>query len=199
MTGTAREHNQRVRQLAERMPTPTLANAIRAIGYRADWQTGITSGWTGEELAKQSRKQLDGRYALSERSLWRALRIFRDNGVVTVTARKVRGDGKIHNGRSDYALNLDWQGTLEMGRRSRRRERESAKSDEAERMASLTEWDDQEPAEDSGTSRPLAAKAAEDTLAHTGEPGWQCPACRAFPPSKGNEMHRAHWDATGSG
>jgi hypothetical protein len=159
------DHNAKVRAFAERMPTGPLANAIRAIGYRAGWKTGITNGFTVAKLAELSGELADGAYKISRPVLADAIAVLRDNNVLAVMAGKEQAeDGTWQNKRNRYAINYGWQGDTGklrsdlMGKRQRRQERQRAKTldggkaqtptktaEDAERMASLTQWDSETP------------------------------------------------------
>jgi hypothetical protein len=76
-----------------------------------------------------------------------------------------------------------------MGKRQRRRERQKAKAaadEEAERMASFAQWDDEIP---EPSLPPVAA--------HVGSPGAGCPACEEiyYSGRYTERMTDEHWNA----
>ena len=99
--------------LAERMPSEMLRRAVCAIGYRADFDTGVTSDWPLRNMAAASRKHdnLGGSYRISHAQLAAAVKLLKQAGVLTVT-RQPYVNGK--RAPSVYALDLDYfdDGTL---------------------------------------------------------------------------------------
>ncbi len=103
------DHNARVAALAARMPSDMLRRAVCAIGYRADWTTGITSGYSVRTMAQQSAKRtnLGGSYRISHGKLSDAVRLLSHElvRVLTVTRGPATSKGR---GASFYALDFDW-------------------------------------------------------------------------------------------
>jgi len=123
-----REHNTRVRILADRMPADMLSRAVCAIGYRANAETGITSGFSVQTLANESRKHVGGSYAISPRQLKRAISILESAEVIRVLhspARDGRRQPNVYHIDYGYADAGRLTEAYEMGKRQRRREREA--------------------------------------------------------------------------
>ena len=80
-----RDHNARVYALAGRMPRNMLRHAVCAIGYAANYDTGITSGFSVKTLASESMKRFNGAEHISARQLTRAINILRNAGALEVT------------------------------------------------------------------------------------------------------------------
>jgi hypothetical protein len=167
---TLTEHNQRVWELAQRMPSPTLRDAVYAIGFPADKDTGTVSNYSVNTLAEMSAKRLNGRYRISRSSLWNAIGVFREFGVASVAVSKRRmPGGRIANNRIAVSLDYGWNGNpaeLTEAMRNRRTRREPR------------------PAPKPAASQP-AAQATGDALGrtchHAGKAGLQlnCPGCKA--------------------
>jgi hypothetical protein len=105
------EHNQRVWTLAQRMPSPTLRDAVYAIGFAADKSTGTVTNYSVKTLAEMSAKRFHGKYKISRSSLWNAIGVFRQLGVasVAVSKRRMHG-GQIANSRIAVSLDYGWNG-----------------------------------------------------------------------------------------
>ena len=113
-------HNQRVRALADAMPAGPLADAVCAIGYRADKHTGEVSGYSVPTMARLSQGQP---WKISGRELDRAIRTLAEAGVIKITHPPAK-DGKRQA--NVYVIDYEWRDTervsevWDMGRRGRR-------------------------------------------------------------------------------
>lgn len=121
-----REHNARVRVLADRMPADMLSRAVCAIGYRANAETGITSGFSVQTLANESRKHLGGSYAISARQLNRAIQTLHSAGVIRVQhspPKEGKRQPNVYHIDYGYADIDKLTEAHDMGKRQRRRDR----------------------------------------------------------------------------
>jgi len=102
------EHYERVRALACRMECKRDRLAVLAIGYTANKDTGITSGYTLTALQTLSRRRKD--QGISRANLKRAMVDLQKANVLKVTRHVNRTSGKREC--NSYKLNFDWPETL---------------------------------------------------------------------------------------
>lgn len=115
MNTKEQEHNERVRVLAGKMPTPALRKAVLAIGYVAKFDTGITQGWAVAAIAAKSAKRFRGRDRISKRNLDRALTILEASGVVSIERHRALGKHQANS----YTLDYEWNGEIDLSRARR--------------------------------------------------------------------------------
>ncbi len=173
-------HNAKVKALADRMPARALNHAVCAIGYRANWHTGITSNFTIPRLAHESRKQsnLNGIYAIGKSRLADAIATLSAAGVIEVR------HGQLRNGKrqaSSYVIDYGYTDTERIaevwetvGRRQRRRQRQAANVTRPVQLATV----------ESPELAANAAPAADDEAARLAAlddypepPDDDCPVC----------------------
>jgi hypothetical protein len=102
-------HDTRVKALADRMPAGALSHAICAIGYWADKDTGITSGYSVETMANESRGFA---WAISPRQLKRAITARSAAGVIKVQQAPVKDGRKQAN---SYVIDYGYTDTGRVG------------------------------------------------------------------------------------
>lgn len=104
-----KEHNKRVSELAARVPDGILSKAVKAIGYAANFDTGITSGYSREQLARMTNgPKRAKRDRISEASIKRAVSTLQAMGTLKVERGaydKATGQRKPNS----YTLDYDWQ------------------------------------------------------------------------------------------
>ena len=107
---TSEEHNSKVRELADRMPSKRLRLAVLAIGRRADFHTGVTSGYAVRTISSQSKKFARGKFYISERTLKRAIPQLQQMGVMEIerTSEYRKELGQRVRGPNVYRLNYCW-------------------------------------------------------------------------------------------
>ena len=101
-----RKHRAKVRTLARKMTTRRLHNAVIAIGFAADYDTGITGNFGVKSLANMTAKRRLGRdpsEQISESTLHRAIAELEKLGVLTVS----RTDAGLQTANA-YMLDYEW-------------------------------------------------------------------------------------------
>jgi hypothetical protein len=105
----SREHNAKVRRVADRLPAGAVRKTYLAFGYAASFDDATVRGFTIAALAKltQDSRRRDPGSRISDRRIKAALPILEAHGLIRQTRH--RGEG-ILNGRSEFWVNLDWDG-----------------------------------------------------------------------------------------
>lgn len=101
-----KEHNQRVKDLAARLPEspPRIRLTAYAIGYAANKQTRVVEGFKRDAILLMARRR--GQY-ISAAGFKRGLSDLESMGVIKRIAHKGK-DGKQRA--NDYIIDLDWHG-----------------------------------------------------------------------------------------
>ena len=174
--------NALVRQWADRQPAGYKLSAL-AFGYRCDRLTHSFDG-TLKWISEQSRKRKGE--GVSRATLARHLKVFEADGVITVERRR----NLDKNMSSVYHVDFDKVIEAEdMGRRQRRRNRETRPAEDAGQRA----WID---------SMEVDPPVDADRPEHSGKDLTACPACQALPEDADKlKIHVAHggqdpWDET---
>lgn len=161
--------NAMVRKWADQQPDRYRLSAL-AFGYRCDRKTHSFGG-TLQWISKKSRERPGE--GVSRATLVRHLSAFIASGVITVERR--RDNDK--NMSSVYHVDFDKVIKVEdMGRRQRRRNRETIPADDAERQAWLSSLGDESP----------------DSLKHEGSDLSACPGCQALPERQRDDKLAIH-------